>query len=104
MNSISQIAESVRQATDIQINKKLLRESVKTNLHFAHNGGMFLASPELLSFVATWPDDELILADVYENPIKVIKNEFYNLVKQHYQIQMNAWHQQYQEIARVRKI
>lgn len=104
MNSISQIAESVRQATDIQINKKLAREVVKTNLHFTYNSGMFLASPELLSFVATWPDDELILADVYENPIKVARVEFYDLAKQHYQVQMNAWHQQYQEIARVRKV
>jgi hypothetical protein len=104
MNSISQIAESVRQATDIQINKKLIRETVKTNLHFTHNGGMFLATPELLAFVATWPDQELFLADVYENPIKVDRSEFYELAKQHYQVQMNAWHQQYQEILRVRKI
>jgi hypothetical protein len=104
MNSISQIAESVRQATDIQINKKLAREAVKTNLHFTYNGGMFLSSPELLSFVATWPEDDLILADVYENPIKVARAEFYGLAKQHYQVQMNAWHQQYQEIARVRKV
>jgi hypothetical protein len=104
MNSISQIAESVRQATDIQINKKLAREAVKTNLHFTYNGGMFLANPELLSFVATWPEDDLILADVYENPIKVARAEFYVLAKQHYQVQMNAWHQQYQEIARVRKV
>lgn len=104
MNSISQIAESVRQATDIQINKKLLRESVKTNLHFTYNGGMFLAGPELLSFVATWPEEELFLVDVYENPVKVARTEFYELARQHYQVQMNAWHQQYQEIIRVRKV
>lgn len=104
MSSTSQIAESVRQATDIQINKKLLRESVKTNLHFTYNGGMFLASPELLAFLATWPDEELFLADVYENPVKVTRTEFYELARQHYQTQMNAWHQQYQEIARVRKV
>lgn len=104
MNSISQLAESVRQATDIQINKKLIRETVKTNLHFTYNGGMFLASPELLSFVATWPDQTLFLADVYENPIEINRLEFYDLAKQHYQVQMNAWHQQYQEITRVRKV
>jgi hypothetical protein len=104
MNSISQLAESVRQATDIQINKKLIREAIKTNLHFTYNGGMFLATPELLSFVATWPDEELFLADVYENPVKVNRTEFYDLARQHYQVQMNAWHQQYQEITRVRKV
>jgi len=104
MNSIDDIVTEVRRATDFQINKQILREKIQTDLHMTHNGGMFKITPELLAFVKTWPVDELYLEDVYENPIQIDQQVFLVTAQQHYQIVMNTWHNEYEELKKIRKI
>ena len=104
MNNIDDIVTEVRRATDFQINKQILREKIQTDLHMTHNGGMFKVTPELLAFVKTWPVDELYLEDVYENPIQIERQTFLVTAQQHYQTAMNAWHQAYEELKKIRKI
>jgi hypothetical protein len=98
------IVTQIKQSTDYQINKRILREKVQTDLHFAHNGGLFKITPELLAFVQTWPVDELYLEDTYQNPIEVDKQVFLVMAQQHYQKVMNRWHQEHDELKRIRKI
>jgi hypothetical protein len=104
MNDIQDIVTQVRQATDFQINKQILREKIQTDLHMTHNGGMFKITPELLAFVKTWPVDELYLEDIYENPVKIDRQVFLVTAQQHYQTVMNRWHQDYEELKKIRKI
>ena len=104
MNKIDNIVDEIRLATDFQINKRILREKIQTDLHMTHNGGMFKITPELLAFVKTWPVDELYLEDVYENPIKVDRQIFLVTAQQHYQTVMNTWHQQHEELKTKRRI
>jgi hypothetical protein len=99
-----QLVTSVRQATDYQINKRILRERIQIDLHFTHNGGLFKVTPELLAFVATWPVDELYLEDTYQNPIQIDKSVFLISAQQHYQKVMNEWHQQHDEFKKIRKV
>lgn len=101
---IDQLVEQIKQSTDYQTNKRILREKIQADLHFAYNGGLFKASPELVSFVTAWDSEELFLEDTYQNPIKVNRQEFLALCKQHYQTAMNAWHIQHDELKRIRKI
>jgi hypothetical protein len=70
----------------------------------AYNNGLFLVKPELIAFLATWPSDELYLADTYENPIKILRQEFLTLCQQHYQLVMNEWHIRHDELKRIRKV
>lgn len=104
MNNINDIVTEVRRATDFQINKRILREKIQTDLHMTHNGGMFKITPELLAFVKTWPVDELYLEDIYENPVQIDRQVFLVKAQQHYQTVMNVWHQQYNELKKIRKI
>jgi hypothetical protein len=104
MTELNQIVQQVRQATDYQINKRILREKIQTDLHFAHNGGLFKITPELLAFVQTWPVDELYLEDTYQNPIEIDRMVFLVQAQQHYQTVMNCWHQQHAELRKIRKI
>jgi hypothetical protein len=104
MDNIDSIVEEVRLATSFQLNKQILREKIQTDLHMTHNGGMFKITPELLAFVKTWPVDELYLEDVYENPICIDRQTFLVTAQQHYQTVMNTWHQQYEELKKIRKI
>lgn len=104
MNNIDNIVTEIRLATDFQTNKRILREKIQTDLHMTHNGGMFKITPELLAFVKTWPVDELYLEDAYENPVAIYRQTFLVTAQQHYQTVMNTWHQQYEDLKKIRKI
>jgi hypothetical protein len=104
MSEIENLVALVRQSTDYQINKRILREKIQTDLHFTHNGGLFKITPELLAFVQTWPINELYLEDTYQNPIEVDKQVFLVTAQQHYQKVMNRWQQEHSELKRARKI
>ena len=68
------------------------------------NNGMFKLTPELLAFVSTWPLEVLYLEDTYQNPIEIDKQVFLVKAQQHYHAVMNDWHQQHEELKRIRKI
>ena len=104
MSELDNIVNEIRLATDFQINKRILREKIQTDLHVTHNGGMFKITPELIVFVKTWPVDELYLEDVYENPISVDRQTFLVTAQQHYQTVMNTWHQEHENLKKIRKI
>lgn len=104
MSELSAIVEQVRVATNYQKNKRSLRERIQTDLHFAHNGGLFKITPGVISFVKEWPLDELYMEDVYENPVLVDRQVFLVTAQQHYHRVMNNWHQQHAELKQVRKV
>jgi hypothetical protein len=104
MSDIDTIVTEIRLSTDFQTNKRILREKIQTDLHMTHNGGMFKITPELVAFVKTWPVDELYLEDVYENPIQIDRQTFLVTAQQHYQTVMNRWHQEYEDLKKIRKI
>jgi hypothetical protein len=104
MTEIEKLTAEVRRATDYQANKKLLREKIQTDLHFAHGGGLFKITPALLAFVQGWPVDELYLEDTYENPIQIDRQVFLIQAQQHYQQVMNTWHQQHAELKKIRRV
>ena len=104
MSEINDLVEEIKLATDFQINKKILREKIQTDLHMAHNGGLFKITPELIAFVKTWPTDEIYLEDTYQNPVKIDKQTFLVTAQQHYQLVMNRWHNEYEQLKKIRKI
>ena len=93
-------------ATDYQVNRRILREKIQTDLHFAYNGGLFRATPELILFSASWPQTELLyLEDTYQNPIHIPDPElFAEQCRECYAKAMNRWHQQHEELKKLRKI
>jgi len=106
MNKLESIVQAVKRATDYQVNKRILREKIQTDLHFAYNGGLFKSTPELILFSSSCPQTEaLYLEDTYQNPIHIPDPElFAKLCKQHYQKVMNTWHQQHEELKQIRKV
>lgn len=101
---IDQLLNQIKQSTDYQINRRILREKITTDLHVTYNNGLFLVKPELIAFLATWPNDELLLEDTYENPIKINRQEFLTLCQQHYQMVMNRWHIEHDKLKPIRKV
>ena len=104
MTDTAQLVKEIRLATDFQINKRILREKIQTDLHMTHNGGLFKITPELIAFVKTWPVDELYIEDTYQNPIAIDRQVFLVTAQQHYQQVMNRWHNEYEQLKKIRKI
>lgn len=104
MTTIDQLVDQVRLATDYQINREILREKIQTDLHLTYNDGMFYVTPDLLAFLATWPDNILYMEDTFHNPVEIIREELLILAREHYQKVMNRWHQEHAELKRIRKI
>jgi hypothetical protein len=102
--STEDIVTQIKQATDYQVNKRILREKIQTDLHFAFNGGLFKVTPELLAFVSTWPLDVLYIEDAYQNPIEIDKQVFLVQAQQCYHKAMNRWHDEHENIKKQRKI
>ena len=104
MNTPDQLVEQVKQATDYQINRILLKEKILEQLHMPYENGMFKLTPALLAFVSTWPTEILYLEDVYENPIEINKQVFLVKAQQNYQATMNFWHTEHAKLKQIRKV
>ena len=77
--------------------RRTLKEKYQAKLTFAHAGGMWLAGPELLTMLKCCNGDVVIL-DLYETPVKVNSEEFYQQVLQRWQEQLNAWLIEYEAL------
>jgi hypothetical protein len=98
-----QIIEFAKQRFDHSSSKKLLKEKYQSKMIFAYNGGLFNAGPELLSILhAGQEQNDLVIEDLYHNPIKINVAEFRCQVQQRWQEQMNAWLVEYESLSRQR--
>jgi hypothetical protein len=83
--------------------RRTLREKYQAKFIFAHAGGMWLAGPELLSTLnCCVMDKEVVLLDMYENPVKINTKELWNLAAERWQECMNAWLVEYQQLNQTR--
>ena len=79
--------------------RRVLREKYQGKLTFAHAGGMWSAGPELHSAIFTCgKTGEVVLLDLYDNPVKIDTTELMKLSQQRWQEQMNAWLVEYEEL------
>lgn len=98
----NEIVKQSRARFDHEAARRNLREKYQASLIFAHRGGMFRASPELLTLLAMYPDQDLVLEDLYQNPIAVDVNELRELASTRWQEQMNAWLVEHTEVSKQR--
>jgi hypothetical protein len=83
--------------------RRILREKYQAKFTFAHAGGMWLAGPELLATLKCCVmDKEVVLLDLYENPVKINTKELWNLAAERWQECMNAYLVEYEQLTRNR--
>jgi hypothetical protein len=97
MNTDSIIAHA-RARFDHAAARRTLKEKYQARLNFAWNGGMFCATPEMITFLNLYGDQEIVVQDLYENPVKVNAKELCDLMKSRWQEQMNAWLIEYDQL------
>jgi hypothetical protein len=106
MSELEQLTAEIRRATDYKVNKRILREKIQTDLHLPYNGGLFKVTPEIIMFANLQTlNENFYLEDVYQNPVHITSpREFTELCMEHYQKVMNRWHQEHNELKRIRKV
>ena len=82
---------------DHAASKRMLKEKYQGKFVFAHAGGMWQAGPELLTLLKCCTGTVVIL-DLYETPVQVDSEKFYEQVLQRWQEQLNAWLVEYTEL------
>ena len=98
----NQLASYSRARFDHEVARRTLKEKYQAKLIFGWNGGMFQTTPELITFLSLYGDDEIVMPDLYENPIKFKASDVCNIMKAKWQEQMNAWHLEYEELSKKR--
>ena len=79
--------------------RRTLKEKYQAKLTFAHAGGMWRAGPELNNMIFTCGRmGEIVLPDLYENPVKVDSKKLMAMSQERWQEQMNAWLIEYEEL------
>ena len=83
--------------------KRILREKYEAKMIFAHSGGMWRAGPELNNMIFTCGRmGEIVLPDLYENPVKVDSKELMAMSQERWNEQMTAWLVEFEEISKKR--
>jgi len=78
--------------------RRTLKEKYQAKLTFGWNGGMFKATPEMITFLSLYGDERIVILDLYETPVEVNAKELCELMKPRLQEQMNAWLVEYEEL------
>lgn len=84
-------------------NKRFLKEKYQAKMTFAYRGGLWRAGPELNNMIFTCGQiGEIVLPDLYENPIRVDSKELMKLSQERWNEQMNAWLVEFEELKKNR--
>ena len=88
---------------DRGVHKKNLKETAQAQLMVPLAGGLFMADTTLIAFLASWTEDIVYLKDVYENPIKVNRQELLDKLKTAYASAMQTWYDEQERSNRIRR-
>jgi hypothetical protein len=88
--------------------KQNLKLRLENLLTYAHNGGMFKITQELISFVAALLQrevTEVVLVDSRENPVKIDNLEdFYDTILSQYFEATNEYHLEFEKLRKARSV
>lgn len=97
-----QLSQNIKTRFDHQQARIVLRETYDAKMLFAHDGGMWKASPDLIVLCDCCQDSHVVLEDYYNTPVSVDPRQLKKLAMQRWQEQMNAWQAEYNEISKQR--
>ena len=82
--------------------KAQLKDKYDGQFIIAEQGGLWKASPEIISFLNSMDDNFVILIDNFNNPVQVNREQLLTVVKETYQRVMLDWYKEWKEIETVR--
>lgn len=90
-------------AFDRELHRKNIKESADALLSVTLNGGLFIATPTLIAFLASWDENNIFVEDFYKHPIEVNRIELLTKLKDAYRQSLKTWHDNFQISNRIRR-
>ncbi len=78
--------------------KSYLKDKYDSKLIVAEQGGLWKATPELIGFLASTIDDEVILVDNFKNPVLVNRIKLHDVLLNTYNYTMNSWFAEWKDL------
>jgi len=96
------LVKQARSRFDHAAAKRVLKEKYETRMLFAHAGGMFKSTPETITFLSLYNNEDIVLVDLYHNPVKVNAADLKDQMQKRWREQMNAWLVEWAELQKQR--
>jgi hypothetical protein len=98
-----QLTSDIKLRFDHLNTKAQLKEKYQAKLLVAYQGGLWKATPELITFLHATDSDELIILDSYDNPIAITNRvEMFSKIKDTYYDVMERWYNELNELEKNR--
>ena len=78
--------------------KDYLKEKYNAKLLVAEQGGLWKADKETISFLTAFLNEEVVLIDTFDNPVKVNRQDLKDKLCETYYRVMNEWHAEWKEL------
>ncbi len=78
--------------------KDYLQEKYNAKLLVAEQGGLWKADKETISFLTAFLNEEVVLMDTFDNPVKVNRQDLKDKLCETYYRVMNEWHNEWKEL------
>ncbi len=78
--------------------KAYLKDKYDSKLIVADQGGLWKATPELIGFLASSTDEQVVLIDNFENPVLVNRIALYDVLEKTYTDTMQLWFSEWKEL------
>lgn len=104
---LTKALEFANYRTTLNNQKAQLKAKTQSLLSYSINGGSFTIDIPLLTFCKQLIDEgheEVVLLDIYENPIKVDIKNFYDEISSRYFEVTNEYYAEYEKIRKARKV
>jgi len=78
--------------------KAYLKEKYDAKLLVADQGGLWKADQETIAFLSSFLNEEVVLIDTFDNPVKVNRQDLIDKLRSTYHEVMNEWHDEWKEL------
>lgn len=78
--------------------KAYLKDKYDSKLIVADQGGLWKATPELIGYLASSPDEHVILIDTFENPVLVNRLLLHDALHKAHTDAMHLWYIEWKEL------
>ena len=99
----NELVAQARSRFDHAAARRVLKEKYQARMIFGYCGGLWRAGPELLAVLQSIPvEDDVVLLDLYDTPVKISPLELQHLAFDRWQEQLNAWLVEHDELSKKR--
>jgi hypothetical protein len=82
--------------------KAYIKDKYESKLTVADQGGLWVASPEMISFLSSSTILEIVIIDTYSNPVKVNRAALLTTLEKTYHSVMELWQSEWAALEKKR--